>query len=130
MSNSTASEHVPGNWDKSGSIRKPKKHLEVVPWCIFDQTIRVPTQRLDTWWQKAGVGQIDFIWADVQGAEIDLIQGGQQALAQTRYFYTEYANAELYEGQIPLRDILKLLPNFRLMRRFSNDVLLKNKRLK
>jgi FkbM family methyltransferase len=64
MSNSTASEHVPGNWDKSGSIRKPKEHLEVVPWCIFDQTIRVPTQR----WQNAGVGPIDFIWADVQGA--------------------------------------------------------------
>jgi FkbM family methyltransferase len=130
MSNSTASEHVPGNWDKSGSIRKPKKHLEVVPWCIFDQTIRVPTQRLDTWWQKAGVGQIDFIWADVQGAEIDLIQGGRRALAQTRYFYTEYANDELYEGQIPLRDILKLLPNFQLVYRFSHDVLLKNKRLK
>ena len=126
MSNSIASEDIPGNWDQSGSIRKPKKHLEVVPWCIFDQTIRVPTQR----WQNGGVGQIDFIWADVQGAEIDLIQGGQQALAQTRYFYTEYANAELYEGQIPLRDILKLLPNFQLVYRFSHDVLLKNKRLK
>jgi hypothetical protein len=85
---------------------------------------------LDTWWQKAGVGPIDFIWADVQGAEIDLIQGGQQALAQTRYFYTEYSNAELYEGQIPLRDILKLLPNFQLVYRFSHDVLLKNKRWK
>ncbi|MEN9248224.1 MAG: hypothetical protein Q6L50_08560 [Gloeomargarita sp. GMQP_bins_120] len=37
----------------------------------------------------------DFIWADVQGAEVDLIQGGLQALANTRYFYTEYANTEL-----------------------------------
>jgi len=130
MSDSIASEHVPGNWDQSGSIRKPKKHLEVVPWCIFRQTIRVPTKRLDTWWQMAGFPQIDFIWADVQGAEVDLIQGGKQALAHTRYVYTEYANEELYEGQIPLREILRLLPDFQLVYRFSGDVLLKNKRLK
>jgi len=28
MSNSIASEDIPGNWDQSGSIRKPKEHLE------------------------------------------------------------------------------------------------------
>ncbi|WP_448379798.1 FkbM family methyltransferase [Gloeomargarita sp.] len=114
----------------SGSIRKPKKHREVFPWCTFEQTIQVPTQKLDTWWQTAGFPQIDFIWADVQGAEVDLIQGGKKALAHTRYLYTEYANVELYEGQIPLREILRLLPDFQLVYRFSGDVLLKNKRLK
>jgi len=130
MSDSTASENAPNHWDMSGSIRKPKKHLEVFPWCTFEQTIKVPTKKLDTWFETAGVKQIDFIWADVQGAEVDLIQGGKKALAQTRYFYTEYANDELYEGQISLREILKLLPNFKLIYRFSGDVLLKNKRLK
>jgi|YNPBryBLVA2012_1023415.scaffolds.fasta_scaffold07070_2 FkbM family methyltransferase len=130
MSDSRPSEHIPAHWDMSSSIRKPKKHLEVFPWCTFEQTIKVPTHRLDTWLQRAGIQHIDFIWADVQGAEIDLIQGGKTALAHTRYFYTEYANEELYEGQVCLRDMLRLLPNFQLIYRFSGDVLLKNKCLK
>ena len=130
MSDSTPSEHIPAHWDMSSSIRKPKKHLEAFPWCTFEQTIKVSTNKLDTWLQTAGIQQIDLIWADVQGAEIDLIQGGKNALAHTRYFYTEYANEELYEGQISLGDILRSLPNFQLIYRFSGDVLLKNKRLK
>lgn len=60
---------------------------------------------------------------------MDLIQGGLQALANTRYFYTEYANTELYEGQINLAQLLRLLPDFQLVYRFRGDVLLKNKRL-
>ena len=41
---------------------------------------------------------IDLIWADVQGAEADLIEGGTEALRRTRYFYTEYNNQELIRG--------------------------------
>ncbi|MCS7030108.1 MAG: hypothetical protein NZL92_01060 [Gloeomargarita sp. SKYG116] len=66
----------------------------------------------------------------MQGAEVDLIQGGQQTLAKTRYFYTEYSSEELYEGQINLATLLKLLPDFKLVYRFGGDVLLKNQRLK
>ncbi len=130
MSSSMASEDIPADWDMSGSIRKPKKHLEFFPWCTFEKSIKVQTQKLDTWFDEAEIGGIDFIWADVQGAEVDLIKGGQKALAHTRYFYTEYSNEELYEGQITRRQILKLLPNFKLVYRFGGDVLLKNKWLK
>ena len=70
---------------------------------------------------------IDFIWADVQGAEGDMIRGGQRALAKTRFLYTEYCNRELYEGQLSLRQMLGLLPEFEVVRRFPNDVLLENR---
>lgn len=129
MSDTHPEAGIPRSWYDSGSIRRPKKHLEVFPWVTFPRTIRVPTCRLDTWYQQNGIETIDFIWADVQGAEVDLIQGGLQALANTRYFYTEYANTELYEGQINLAQLLRLLPDFQLVYRFRGDVLLKNKRL-
>ena len=119
---------MPNGWDMSGSIRKPAEHRKAFPWCTFDQKIEVRTQRLDTWCRDESVEAIDFIWADVQGAEVDLIDGGQRALRQTRYLYTEYSNQELYEGQVRLGAILKLLPDFEVACRYKNDVLLKNKR--
>jgi len=119
---------LPQGWDLSGSIRKPTGHLDALPWCTFDQHLTVKTLTLDTWCRNAGVQAIDFIWADVQGAEADLIRGGQAALANTRYFYTEYSDRELYEGQPSLRTLLSLLPDFTVLQRFSGDVLLHNTR--
>lgn len=121
-------ENLTADWDMSGSIRRPKKHLEIVPWCKFDGKIAVTTKTLDSWVQEEGIGLIDFIWADVQGAEVDLIAGAKEALRNTRYFYTEYSNTELYDGQVNLNQLLKLLPDFHVVHRYENDVLLKNGR--
>jgi len=122
-------EKYPEGWDLSGSIRKPKQHLELYRWCEFNKTISIKTRKLDTWRKEEGIDFIDFIWADVQGAEVDFIRGAETALGRTRFLYTEYSNLELYAGQINLSEILKLLPNFKLARKYPNDVLLKNKLL-
>ncbi|HEX4085245.1 MAG TPA: FkbM family methyltransferase [Chthoniobacteraceae bacterium] len=114
-------------WDLSGSLRKPKKHIDEHPWCTFDKTVAVKTKKLDTWTMENGVDHIDLIWADVQGAEADLIAGGTEALKKTRYIYTEYNNSELYEGQADLKGLLKLLSNFSVVHNYGNDILLKNR---
>jgi FkbM family methyltransferase len=124
-------EHHNSSWDLSGSIRRPTGHLTLHPWCKFESEITVPLMRLDTW---IGLNLpsdriIDFIWADVQGAEGDLIEGGHQALARTRYFYTEYSNIELYEGQLNLAQLQAMLPGFETVEVFAYDVLFKNKEL-
>lgn len=113
-------------WDQSGSIRKPKKHLELFPWCKFVRTMSVEVRTLDAWSRKHAPGTIDFIWADVQGAEADLVRGGTEALARTRFLYTEYSDVELYEGQPTLRALLGMLPGFEIVRRYADDVLLRN----
>lgn len=118
----------PGGWDLSGSIRRPKNHLEEHPWCRFDRKMRVRTVRLDTWRAEQGVERIDFLWADVQGAGENLIRGGTRALKGCRFIHIEYNDAELYEGQITLRETRRLLPGFEVLYRFENDVLLKNAR--
>lgn len=84
---------------------------------------------LDSWAEQNNVNSVDFIWADVQGAEADLISGAHNVLKNTKYLYTEYSNDEQYDGQINLGDMLKMLPDFRLLRVFENDVLLINIRL-
>lgn len=116
-------------WTHSSSIRRPKHHLHRYP-VTFGGAVEVPLVALDTFCREQGLDVVDFLWADIQGAEGDMIRGGLQTLQRTRYLYTEYSDDELYEGQITLKDILSLLPDFRVLELWPDDVLLGNQRFK
>ena len=119
-------EDLPEGWHQSGSIRKPFRHLSAAPWVKFDTTIEVEMTTLDSWAEQANISSVDLIWADVQGAEEDLIRGAKNILTRTRFLYTEYSNEELYEGQLTLEHIINLVPNFKLVKDFGTDVLFEN----
>jgi FkbM family methyltransferase len=114
----------------SSSIRKPAKVNTDEGWpdMTFEETT-VKCYKFDTYYNEVNPGIIDFIWADIQGAEGDLIDGGGEALSKTRYLYTEYSNVELYEGEIGLEEIMKKLPGWSLVEDYGGDVLLKNDNL-
>ena len=118
--------NYPEGWDQSGSLRTPKGHIEKYPWCKFYRTISVEVCTLDTWASKHAPGGIDFIWADMQGAEGDLATEGAKTLARTRFLYCEYSNEELYEGEPTLARLLELMPTFDVVYRLPGDVLLRN----
>jgi FkbM family methyltransferase len=121
-------------WDLSGSLLQPTGHLAYCPWATFpqDRQYKVRTVRLDTWMEeRPEISQIDFIWCDVQGAEALVIQGGKETLAVTRYFYTEFNNVPLYEGQLPLTKLQELLPNFDCLGIYGKEnTLFRNRQLK
>ena len=114
-------------WTHSSSLKTPKNHLSRFP-VTFGETIEVETLTLDSFHRKQGLGDIDFIWADIQGAEREMIRGGQECLARTRYLFTEYSDDELYEDQATLREILDMLPGFRVLELWPEDILLENRR--
>ena len=118
--------NYPEGWDQSGSLRTPKGHIEKYPWCKFYRTISVEVCTLDTWASKHAPGGIDFIWADMQGAEGDLGTEGAKTLARTRFIYCEYSDEELYEGEPTLARLLELMPTFDVVYRLPGDVLLRN----
>ena len=101
--------------------------MEDAPHVTFERSAEVAVRRLDGWAAENGVARVDFVWADVQGAENRLIEGGRETLSRTRYLYTEYADRELYEGQWTLDRILAELPGFELAARYPNDALLRNR---
>lgn len=114
-------------WNQSGSLCTPTGHLQKHPWCEFKHQILVDCVKLDAWAEQfLGSGHVPFIKADVQGAEHLLISGGRKTLKRTRYFYTEYDDAQLYDGQLTLAAIEKALPWFTPVGLFQNNVLLKN----
>jgi FkbM family methyltransferase len=115
-----------GEYNASSSLRVPKEHLNAYPDCIFEDKITVKTVTLDTWAKEHQIGLVDFIWVDVQGAEDKLIKGAQEVLAKSRYFFTEFYDREMYAGQTNLRGLIKLLPDFKLVCLYGNNVLFKN----
>jgi FkbM family methyltransferase len=114
--------------DASSSLKKPREHLKAYPKIPFNNSTTVKTMRLDTWAKKNNITEVDFIWADVQGAEEQLIKGGLETLAKTKYFYTEYSDRELYEDQINLKTIQSLIPEFKFICFYASNVLFKNSR--
>ncbi|MBL7738702.1 MAG: FkbM family methyltransferase [Chitinophagaceae bacterium] len=124
-------EFYQSNHPQSNSIREPKEHISIFPGVKFDEKITVSGIKLDTWFAQKGRPVIDFIWADVNGAEEDLILGGLEALANTRYLYIECSNKELYAGQKHYSFIEKLLPDFKMLLMYNwgdnfGNILFKN----
>jgi FkbM family methyltransferase len=112
-------------WTHSSSIKTPKNHLDRFP-VTFGEHVPVELVALDSLRRRAGFDVVDFIWADIEGAEGEMIRGGRETLARTRYLYTEYSDDEMYDGQATLADILSLLPDFRIVELWEDDVLLEN----
>jgi hypothetical protein len=115
-------------WTHSSSIKRPKNHLSRYP-VTFGEAVEAEFITLDTFYRRQGLDVIDFIWADIQGAEGEMIRGGRECLARTRYLYTEYSDDELYENQVTLEEILEMLPDFRVLELWPDEVLLENRKL-
>lgn len=110
-------EHNKQSWSASSSLKKPKHHLELFKDVEFIERDKVQSVRLDSWYIQKMKGQIiDFMWVDINGAEGEFIEGALQVLQhKTKYLYIEFSDKELYEGQITKKEILSLLPDFKLI---------------
>lgn len=114
----------------SSSIKAPKKTSEYWPDMTFEES-KVRCYKFDTYYDYVKPGIIDFIWCDIQGAERELIEGGQYAFSKTRYLYTEYNQGDSYEGEIGLDEIIKMLPGeWSIVEDYGHDILLKNESFK
>ena len=98
------------NHPYSGSVKEPVEHLTLYPSITFAPPTTVFMERLDVTAIRLGIGKVDWIWCDVQGAEDLVIAGGQETFKRTRFFYTEYLEFEAYQGQIGRDEIHRRLP--------------------
>jgi FkbM family methyltransferase len=113
----------------SSSIKSPNVRLLNSQWpeMRFLATDEVRITTLDSAMAEFGLAKIDFIWADVQGAEGDLITGGVVALERCRFFYSEYSESEFYVGALDFAGLSKKLGStWRLMKDYKTDALFEN----
>jgi FkbM family methyltransferase len=122
--------HRDNPYSSSSSLKKPTAYLgQILPELKFEKDTTVDCVRLDDFAPLTDT-TIDFIWADVQGAE-DLVFGGAtETLKRTRFVYTEYATG-LYDGQLNKAQLLALFgKDWVVVHDYGNghdgDILLKN----
>jgi FkbM family methyltransferase len=102
--------HLPKveGWDygnKSSSLLPPKKTSQVHPWLKFNKKIKVKTQRLEDFCKEHGIRKIDFIYLDVQGAELKVLEGIGRLLETCRAIWVEVEAVELYSKQPIKQDV-------------------------
>ena len=105
--------------------------MEVWPDIKFDKVLTVESVTLDKYVKDNNIDIIDFIWADVQGAEDLMLIGGKETFRhKVRFLYTEYAQTdnEAYYEHSPNRDVLLAMLGHRweVIQDFGTDILLRN----
>lgn len=109
------------DWDygnKSSSLLPPKEAKKVTSWLKFDEKITVPTKRLDTFCKENSIRAVDFIFMDVQGAELMVLEGAGAALGRIGMIWMEVETVELYAKQPLKDDVEKFMAenNFKLLK--------------
>ena len=120
-------ERCDGGRAGSGSIRNPAPHEKLFPEIAFREPQKVMCWSLDHLEASLRIPQIDLLWVDIQGAEREMIAGGQSALEQVRYLFIEAEETELYEGQALREELLGLLPRFEVIGNFDYNLLLRHR---
>ncbi len=68
-------------------------------------TIEVECVRLDELCEGLGIDTIDFVWMDLQGAELLALELAGALLDKIRYIYTEVSHRPIYHGQCLFTDV-------------------------
>ncbi len=96
--NGTTTMHLSSNDRVSSSVLKPTGHLKFHPEVQFDKDVVVNITTLDHWAQQRGVSVVDFLWLDMQGAELSAMRNGEKLLKNVSTIYTEVSLRPTYEG--------------------------------
>jgi len=104
----TAVMHVASNEGQSSSVLEPKDHLAQYPHISFQSSKTVPMARLDDF-RLSGA---DFLAADVQGYELEVLRGARKTLENVRMVYCEVNRAELYKDCAQIDEIDTFLAEF------------------
>jgi FkbM family methyltransferase len=117
-------------WTASSSICGPAPAMaDNFPWLRYrsEHRVQVPMRSLDSFAAERGIGGVDLLWVDVEGAERRVIEGARAVLARTRLLFLEVWEARIFEGMWTYAETLAALPEFEVVQRFTGDVLLRRR---
>jgi FkbM family methyltransferase len=105
------------NSTQSSSLLKFGTHLKLYPKISTINSITLETARLDS--LLAGnvlLQQFDFVNLDIQGAELQALEGMGELLSKVKWVYSEVNFAEVYEDCAHVIEIDKYLRQFGFIR--------------
>jgi FkbM family methyltransferase len=109
-SDGSAEINVAGNSTSSSLLGMEERHLESAPESKYVGTEEVPLARLDSIWGEL-VGEEDrvFLKLDVQGFELEVLNGAAECLRSVDCVQAELSFVSLYEGAPDYRELIDFL---------------------
>ena len=101
LSNTTgmAPLYLDGGDGGASSLLKPLSHInDAYLHCDLKQPYNATCTTVDEWAESNNVSTIDFFWIDVEGNELQLLQGASEMLDQVRAIYTEVNLREFWHN--------------------------------
>jgi len=95
--------------NKSSSLLPAAKDDPMLGWIEFKEKITVRTETLAAFCAGRGIGRVDFIHMDVQGAEKLVLDGAGPMLRHITAVWLEVSDAQVYAGQVLRTDIERLM---------------------
>lgn len=83
-------------FDGASSINKPK--LEISGNTFEQKPIQVPCITIDDWAEKNKIDKIDFMWLDLEGHELSVLQKSLKTLKTVQVIWTEINFVEIRDG--------------------------------
>lgn len=102
----------------SSSVLEPTEQMHnFFPKLAFQQKIIVPCTTIDKFISDKKINQIDFIWLDLQGAELEVLRASPKTLEITKLIKTEVSYAEIYQNSGTAKDLIDFMKtnNFQLI---------------
>jgi FkbM family methyltransferase len=87
-----------GESDGSSSLLPPLQHLIDHPRTLFNRKIVVETKTLDTWAEEQKIENIDLLWLDMQGSEMNMLKASHKILRTVKMIHTEVSTKDTYKG--------------------------------
>jgi len=91
----------------ASSILEPAEKFINAGWqyghrdCTFQKIPGIRVRRLDSFLQQIGIDKVDVIWMDVQGNELQALQGLGDYIKDVKVMHTEAAITPYYKGHQP-----------------------------
>ncbi len=88
--------------------------------------VEVPCVVLEDWCRSNGIDQIDFMWLDLEGLELQALSSSPKLLEQAKVIYTETNFFEFRKGMTLFHELKKFLEDsgFRLLSHWYREGLL------
>lgn len=111
----TITIHKDGNPGASSLFKSngAYNHIET----YVQDEIEVECTRLDTWAKENNITETPMIWMDLQGAELQALQGLGDLIKTTKIIHTELYSTAVYTGQCLLPEVQDFLKKKDLKKR-------------
>ena len=101
--------NISSNGGLSSSIFAIGEHADIWPTVRMEESVSMTTTSLDSIAQRSDRPRWDALVMDVQGAELEVLRGGENTISGMQYILAEAADFNAYEGGCVLQDLIDFL---------------------